>query len=360
MRLNILLAVLVAGMNLMPVPAASSDVRQLISDARVPGLSMAVVREDGTVEVTAAGVRNAHTGATVDAQTVFDAASLSKPVFAYAVLRLVDAGKLSLDTPLSRHVPDYVPKDARAADVTVRHVLSHSSGLPNWRSTEYPLKVYFPPGERFSYSGEGFVWLQRVVEAVTGESMNAAMHRLVFEPLEMRRSSYVWQRAFESDYADPHDATLSSAAKKKPTSANAAATLQTTAGDFARFLQAALSGVGLKPETARVWLEPRVNVGRTCVQCLSADPPETRPDVAWGLGFGLEPSSGTFFHWGDNDRGRFKAFVMGLPQRRSAIVVFTNGFNGMSIMPELVGNILPGEHPAFDWLDYPRHVPSQQ
>ena len=362
-RRNLLAAILVsllAETSLMSTPASSDDVRQLISDARVPGLSMAIVRDDGTVEVTTAGVRNAHTGTAVDAQTVFDAASLSKPVFAYAVLRLVDAGKLSLDTPLSRHVPDYVAKDARAAGVTVRHVLSHSSGLPNWRSAEYPLKTYFPPGGRFSYSGEGFVWLQRVVEAVTGESMNAAMHRLVFDPLEMRRSSYVWQRAFESNYADPHDATLSPAAKKKPTSANAAATLQTTAGDFARFLQAVLSGAGLKPETARIWLEPRVNVGRSCVQCLAADPPETRPDVAWGLGFGLEPSSGTFFHWGDNDRGRFKAFVMGAPQRRSAIVVFTNGFNGMSIMPELVGDILPGEHPAFDWLAYPRHMSSPQ
>jgi CubicO group peptidase (beta-lactamase class C family) len=360
MRLNLLVAVLaslLAEMSLMPTPASSNDVRQLISDARVPGLSMAVIRDDGTVEVIAAGVRNTHAGTSVDAQTVFDAASLSKPVFAYAVLRLVDAGVLSLDTPLSRYVPDYVSKDARAAGVTVRHALSHSSGLPNWRSADYPLKTYFPPGERFSYSGEGFVWLQRVVEAVTGEPMNAAMNRLVFAPLEMRRSSYVWRGAFEPNYADPHDVNLSPAAKKKPASANAAATLQTTAGDFARFLQVALSGAGLKPETARIWLVPQVNVGRYCVQCLAADAPEVEPDVAWGLGWGLEPSSDTFFHWGDNDRGRFKAFVMGSPQRRSGIVVFTNGSNGMAIMPELVGEILPGEHPVFDWLNYPRHVP---
>jgi CubicO group peptidase (beta-lactamase class C family) len=140
-RSNLLLAAvlsLAAEASLMPTPASSNDVRRLIADARVPGLSMAVVRDDGTVEVTTAGVRNAHLGTALDAQTVFDAASLSKPVFAYAVLRLVDAGKLSLDTPLSRYAPDYVSKDARAAGVTIRHVLSHSSGLPNWRSAEYP------------------------------------------------------------------------------------------------------------------------------------------------------------------------------------------------------------------------------
>jgi CubicO group peptidase (beta-lactamase class C family) len=243
----------------------------------------------------------------------------------------------------------------RAAGVTIRHVLSHGSGLPNWRSAEYPLKTYFPPGERFSYSGEGFVWLQRVVEAVTGESMNAAMNRLVFAPLEMRRSSYVRRGAFEPNYADPHDANLSPAAKRKPTSANAAATLQTTAGDFARFLQVALSGVGLKPETARIWLAPPVNVGRNCVQCLSADPPEAELDVAWGLGWGLEPSSGTFFHWPTTIAAGSRPSSWarrGVVRGSSSSPTASTACRSCRSWCEI-----PGEHQVFDWLDYPRHVP---
>jgi len=180
-------------------------VQQLIADARVPGLSMAVIHDRQATALTAVGVRNSLDRAAVDQQTIFAAASLSKPLFAYAVLQL-DAGKLAFDTPLSLHVPDYVTDDPRAAAVTVRHVLSHTSGLPNWRSVDLPLKTYFPPGERFSYSGEGFVWLQRVVEAITGESLNTTLRRLIFEPLGMHRSSYVWQSAFEANYADPHDA----------------------------------------------------------------------------------------------------------------------------------------------------------
>ena len=183
-------------------------VQQLIADARVPGLSMAVIHDRQATALTAVGVRNSLDRAAVDQQTIFAAASLSKPLFAYAVLQLVDAGKLAFDTPLSLHVPDYVTDDPRAAAVTVRHVLSHTSGLPNWRSVDLPLKTYFPPGERFSYSGEGFVWLQRVVEAVTGESLNTTLRRLIFEPLGMHRSSYVWQSAFEANYADPHDAEV--------------------------------------------------------------------------------------------------------------------------------------------------------
>jgi CubicO group peptidase (beta-lactamase class C family) len=338
----------------MPSSAPAADVGRLIVDAQVPGLSMAVVRNGGIETLTAAGVRNARDGAPIDQHTIFDAASLSKPVFAYAVLQLIDAGALALDTPLSRHAPHYVPDDPRASTITVRHVLSHSSGLPNWRTADLPLKTYFPPGERFSYSGEGFVWLQRAVEAITRDPTDVLLHRLVFEPLEMRQSSFVWQSAFDANYADPHDAALAPDLKKKPTIANTAASLQTTAHDYARFLQAVMSGARLKPETARLWLSPQVTLRRHCVQCLASDMPETDTRVAWGLGWGLEPQSGTFFQWGDNDRGRFKAFAMGSLQGRSAVVVFTNGFNGMSIMPDLVDGTLPGAHPAFDWLSYPR------
>jgi CubicO group peptidase (beta-lactamase class C family) len=129
---------------------------------------------------------------------------------------LVDSGKIALDTPLSLHVPDYVSDDPRAATVTVRHILSHTSGLPNWRSVDRPLKTCFAPGERLSYSDEGFVWLQRVVEAVTSESLDTTLRRLVFEPLGMHRSSYTWQPAFEANYADPHDADRRRVAKSSP------------------------------------------------------------------------------------------------------------------------------------------------
>jgi CubicO group peptidase (beta-lactamase class C family) len=314
----------------------ASDVQQLIADARVPGLSMAVVRDGQAIALTAVGVRNAHHSAAVDQQTIFDAASLSKPVFAYAVLQLVDAGKLTLDMPLSLHAPDYVADDPRAASVTVRHVLSHTSGLPNWRSADLPLKTYFAPGKRFRYSGEGFVWLQRVVEAVTGEPLDATLRRLIFEPLGMHRSSYTWTPAFDANHADPHDAEGTPANKTKPSAPNTAASLQTTGHDYSRFLEAALSGARLSGDLARRWLEPQVH--------LDEGP------IAWALGWGLEQETDMFFQWGDNDRGRFKAFAMGSRQRQSAVVVFTNGFGGMAIMPELIGKSLPGPHPAFDWL----------
>jgi CubicO group peptidase (beta-lactamase class C family) len=332
----------------------AADLVPLLKDGRVPGLSFALIRDGKIVETKAVGVRDTSTGAPVDENTIFEAASLSKPVFAYAVLQLVDAGVLSLDTPLSKYVPGYVADDPRAATITVRNVLSQTSGLPNWRSKTNPLKTCFPPGERFSYSGEGFIWLQRVVEAATGESFNAVMARLVFDPLEMKRSSYIWRADFEADYARPHDAQPAPGDKARPSKPRSAATLHTTAADYARFLQAVLSGARLKPETAKQWLDPQIRLRQRCIQCISTDVQDGDQHVAWGLGWGLEPDQGSFFHWGDN--GQFKAFVTGSPKDRSAVVVFTNGSNGMAIMPEVIDQLMPGDHPAFAWLNYSHNV----
>jgi CubicO group peptidase (beta-lactamase class C family) len=336
-------------------PVMALDLEQLMKENRVPGVSIAVISKGKVTQVEALGVRNATSGAAADTDTIFGGASLSKPVFAYLVLQLVDQGVLSLDEPLARSVPDYVAKDPQAAAITVRQVLSHTTGLPNWRNAKQPLKTHFAPGEKFSYSGEAFHWLQRVVEAKTGEGVDALARRLVFGPLRMRRSSFVWQPRFESNFADPHDADLVPAPKYKSPAAKVAGSLQTTAADYARFMLAVMSGARLKPATARTWLKPHVRLNQQCFQCIGSTAPEGDQRVAWGLGWGLEPDAGTFFHWGD--AGRIKSFAIGSVANRNAVVVLVNGANGMVIMPDLIEALMPGDHSAFAWLNYPREPP---
>ena len=271
----------------VPTRSPAADIQQLLTENRVPAVSIAVVRKGKIVEVMALGVRNVTTGTPVDADTVFSAASLSKPVFAYAVMQLVDAGLLSLDAPLASYVPNFVSNDPRAADITVRNALSHTTGLPNWRNAKQPLKTHFQPGERFSYSGEAFVWLQRAVEAKTGEPFDATMQRLVFGPLGMRRSSFVWRPEFNDNYADPHDADLVPAARGKPTAANAGGSLQTTASDYARFMIAVMYGRRLQKATRRAWLEPQVRLQQQCFQCIEFHGIRRRPARRLGPGLGL-------------------------------------------------------------------------
>jgi len=339
----------------LPTSATALDLQQLITDNRVPAVSIAVISKGRIVQLRSAGVRNAASGTPADPDTIFGGASLSKPVFAYIVLQLVDAGVMSLDEPLALIVPDFMPNDPQAATITVRQVLSHTSGLPNWRSVKQPLKTHFPPGEKFSYSGEAFLWLQRAVQAKTGESIDALAQRLVFGPLRMRRSSFVWRSEFDANFADPHDTDLVPTLKYKSPAAKVAGSLQTTAADYARFMLAVMSGAGLKPATARLWLQPQVRLRQQCFQCIDSAAPEGDQRVAWGLGWGLEPDSGTFFHWGDG--GRYFSFAVGSVAKRSGVVVLANGANGMVIIPNLVGELMPGAHPAFAWLNYPRQPP---
>jgi CubicO group peptidase (beta-lactamase class C family) len=335
------------------MPTIDTECSRLIAEASVPGIAAAIITGARLDHYLCCGVRGVYAPVPVDEDTVFDAASLSKPVFAHAVLQLAEQGYLSLDAPLVEYLPTSMPADPRGSLITAKHVLSHSSGLPNWRNADLPLKTYFPPGERFSYSGEGFLLLQRAVEAITGERVDTITEQLVLRPFAMTRSSFVWKWRFDPNRADPHDDFGNPTVGWKPGEGNAASTLQTTAADYARFLLRVLDGSRLRPETAQLWLRPHIEVRHPGPQCLESSDENTITGIAWGLGWGLELRENTFFHWGNN--GAFKAFTIGSVARCDAQVCFMNGASGLSIMPELLAAFMPGDRPSLSWLDYGRH-----
>lgn len=331
--------------------AFETHLLDLMKRSRVPGLSLFFTR-NGSHDVLSLGVRSMQTKEPVDGRTVFEAASLSKPLVACAALQLVDAGKLDLDEPLSRFVGPFVPDDPASARITARHVLSHTTGLPNWRRDDLPLRSYFPSGSRFSYSGEGFVYLQSALERLTGEPLELLVRRLVLDPLGMERSSFIWLDLFSGAAASGHDGDGKVVPKLKPSRANAAFSLHTTASDYGKFVVAAMEGRLLSAKTARLWLEPRVPTPRGRFEALEPIPLEAEPDVFWGLGWGLEPGTGALFHWGANPG--MTSFVLGVPEKRAAFVVFMNGDAGLDIVPDIVGHLMQGRHPALTWLKLPQ------
>lgn len=323
------------------------EIAALMKAADVPGLAIFILRE-GREETFVSGITSRATAEPITSRTVFQAASLSKPVVAHAALQLAGSGVLDLDRPLSEIVAPLVPDDPLAAQITARHVLSHRTGLPNWRREDYPLRSYFPPGSRFSYSGEGFVYLQTALTQLTGEPLDVLITRLVFDPLGMRQSSFVWRPDFAPHVADAHDAETV-LDRFMPQQANAAYSLLTTAPDYGRFLAASLDGSLLTPALARQWMTPEIRVPLKRTEALEKEGPALEDGVAWGLGWGLEPQSGCFFHWGANSGAR--AFAIGMPARRSAVVIFLNEETGLRLVPPFIQLVLPGEHPSLSWLE---------
>ena len=280
-----------------------------------------------------------------DAQTVFQAASLGKPVFAFAVLQLASQGRIDLDVPLLRYLPQgYVhlqnpfasrqaPRTDRVtapelAAVTARHVLTHSTGLPNWSSQA--LRFDFEPGTGWQYSGEGFVLLQRAVEAITGLGLEAFMQAQVFGPLGMLHSSYVWQRREPAGVLAESAAQADGLMQQPLNSPIAAATLLTSAADYARFMAALLADPMLLALTLRA--------------PVAMDPPL---HLSWGLGWGIEDSGDTamLWHWGSNPG--YRAFVMVSPLSGDGLVMLSNSDQGLALAAPLVQAMLPGAHPVF-------------
>ena len=327
----------------------------LMEEAGVAGVQVALVRDAAVAWTGAFGLANADTKAPVTGDSVFEAASLSKPVFAYAVLKLADAGRINLDAPLVSYLPGPydVADDARIEQITARHVLSHRSGFPNWRSQRGPLPMHFAPGERFSYSGEGYVYLAAVVERITGETLEAFMKRTVFDPLSMTASSYVWQARYDALKVYSHDLFGRPTGRGRPWRANAAASLHTTARDYARFVAAIVTGQGLKPSTAQQMGTPQSRPDESGPNTVS-NRPTGRPaaSLAWGLGWGLEQDAGGWllWHWGDN--GDTKAFVVASPERREGFVLFANSRAGLSILEPVLDEVGAARMaPALAWLD---------
>jgi CubicO group peptidase (beta-lactamase class C family) len=216
----------------------------------IPGIGFAVFDDTGLRYEHVNGVKSRATGEPVDPRTAFEAASISKPVFAYVVLSLVGDGVLELDAPLATLVSELpeLADDPRADTLTPRLLLTHRGGLPNWRSRlnldaqsdaelfgpDDRLEFVLDPDTEYRYSGEGYVLLQRVVEEKTGKRLTELARQIVFDPLGMTSSSFRFNEDTRRNHASGHDGE-GVADKWELGVALASSTLHTTAADLAKF-----------------------------------------------------------------------------------------------------------------------------
>ena len=316
--------------------ALAARVPALLDSAGIPGISIAVLDGGRTVWTGEFGVRNAVDRRPVGPETVFEAASLSKPVFAYGLLRLVDRGGFDLDRPLSEYVEmSQFGDDPRMDAITGRMILTHTSGISGFAEGD-KVTMGFDPGTRFRYFGDAWLPLQRAVEAVTGEPVHEFLRREVLEPFGMDHSAFVWDD-LEGDYATPHDELGGLMEKRTFAEAHIAATLHTTASDYARFMAAAMIGTGLTPASARAFLTPQVEVA---------------PGVTWGLGVGLQDDARgrAFWQWGHWFGS--KAYMIAYPESGDGLVFLANGDEGLAILDAILGSVLGPDQPGAAWQGY--------
>ena len=327
---------------LSPLSGLETAAPRLLSSLKIASLSVAVVENGQTVEAHAWGQASPSQPATIE--TLYNVASLTKPVSAEVAMRLAAGGRISLDEPMSAYwVDPDVADDPRSARLTPRLVMSHRSGLPNWRPAGGgKLSFVNEPGETFGYSGEGFEWLARFIEAKTGEPFEDLAQSLVFEPSGMRETAYTRRPWIEGSLAVPYDADLNVLAPQVADHYFASDDLISTPRDYARFVVGMLQKRGVTPD---LYLErEKLQTVRRTQTCLG-DEPGCAAEDGFGLGWETFLIGGRRFlmHTGMDD-GTF-TFVYLEPKTGTGLVMFTNSTNGwMAVLPVLE---LTGADPGF-------------
>lgn len=173
-------------------------IKKQLDSLQISALSIAVIKGSKIVYSKAVGTKNAQKEP-INNNTIFEAASMTKPMFSYTVLQLVKEGVLQLDTPLYQYYPyPDIAGDDRYKLITARMVLDHTTGFPNWRENN-KLTINFTPGTKFGYSGEGYGYLALVVEHLTGKKIDQLVEKYVMKPMSIKNSSLTF-----NDYIDKH------------------------------------------------------------------------------------------------------------------------------------------------------------
>lgn len=347
-------------------------VSAVMDSAGVTGLQMVIINDGQVVYTHEFGLKSRATGRATDSETIFAGCSLSKPVFAYLVMQLVEEGELDLDRPLVDYLADPIEEyrkwgdlkgDARMRDITARRVLTHTTGWPNLRAMMEGGKLGFvySPGERFSYSGEAFSFLQFVIQQITGKNLDVLARERIFGPFGMLRTSYIWDEGFESNCADGHTETQRRIKMTRSLEAGAGGSLVTTAADFARFVAAVMNAEGLKQTSVDQMLAPQVRVvSKRMFGPLARETvgDTTSIHLSWGLGWGLFASEfgPAFFHTGHAPG--WENYTVTYRDQRIGIVLLSNSSNFESIAQRVVVRAIGDHHSPFRWLGFEPFDPS--
>lgn len=350
-------------------------VKRLMDTANVQGLDLAILNKNKTVYTKSYGFKNKPGKSLLDTSTIVYAASLSKAVFGYLIMKLVEEKIINLDKPIYKYlkkpIPDYdyfsdLKNDDRWKLITPRMCLSHTTGLPNVRwfnpisdamDTLGVIRIYFTPGTKYAYSGEGFKLLQLAVEEITQKNIDELSEEKIFKPLRMTRTGYIWHDSFGDDnVAVGHMDNGAIDAKKKRKEPVAGGSMVTTIADYARFIENVMQQKGLKKRMYKEMLSPQITIHSKAQFPPITEATTTENDtihLSYGLGWGLldcQYYGKAFFKEGNG--GAWKNYTINFIDKGTSIIIMTNSENGEKIFQELIEIIIGNTCIPWRWQNY--------
>lgn len=349
-----------------------AEVERLMHAAQVPGLALAVIADGRIVYLKAYGQRDREQSLPLQTDTIMYGASLTKGMFAYLVMQLVEEGRLELDRSIADYLPKPLPEYEKYADLagderwrklTPRMLLSHTGGFPNFRffppqggyDKDGKLTFWFEPGTRYSYSGEGINLLQFVLEHGLGLDLATLLQQRVYDRYGMSRSSMTWREDFAANLAIGYAADGKPLGHRKRGAVRAAGSMDTTPADFAAFLAALIRGEGLTPRSHKELLSAQVRIHSK--RQFPPAAPETTTDndgiaLSYALGWGrYESPLGTvnFKEGSDDGWNNYAAFIV---SRKTGFLAMSNSDNARGIFKYLNDLVLGETCMPWYWETY--------
>ncbi len=356
--------------------AIDAEVTKIMAATRGNGLAVAVIDHGKVGYLQAYGARNAK-GDKLTTDTIMYGASLTKTVFAYTVMQLVDQGRIKLDVPLKDDLdmplPSYGPdpvfpdkygpykdlaNDPRWERITPRMCLTHSTGFSNFWFIEpdQKLRIHFEPGTRFSYSGEGMILLQFVIEhgrKAQGLGLDLGdLTRANFDRLGMTRTSLTFRKGQDANVADGWNDKGESQPHEKRSKVRAAGSMNTTIADFSKFAAALVRGDGLSAASRAEMTRPQLHIPTAHqfpVFGPDAPVPEQRRDLYAGLGVVVfDGPQGHGFYKGGHD-GHTANTMVCVEKSERCVLILSNDVRTEAGFAELVKFILGDTGVPYEW-----------
>lgn len=352
--------------------ALDREVERLMAGAKIPGLALAVIENGQVAHVRAYGKRDLEQDLPLTTETTMYAASITKALFAYTVMTLVDEGRIDLDRSIAEYFPKPLPEYEKYADlagderwrkITPRMLLDHTAGFPNFRfftrqgtfDPKGKLTIEFEPGSRYAYSGEGINLMQFVLDHGLNVDTGELIQARVYDRFGMRGSGMVWRDAFAANLAIGYDEAGKPLGHKRRGAVRAAGSMDTTIADYARFLAGLARCEGLSEKSCAEMKRTQIAI-RSLQQFPTLSDETTTDNDAIRLAAGLgaivydSPQGRAWFKGGHDDGTRNLAFCF--TEKRDCVLILSNSSNGEGVFAYLVEAALgPACLPWF-WADY--------